>query len=69
MRIKKSRARVETSVPTNMEDFRSKINLVVNHLIFARFRYPHKQVLDGISPFISIEYLNYICSKNVAQLE
>ena len=67
VRIKKSR--VETSEPANMEDFRSKITLVVNHLIFARFRYPHKQVLDGISLFTSIEYLNYICSKNVAQLE
>ena len=65
--IKKSR--VETNNPTNMEEFRSKINLVVNHLIFARFRYPHKQTLEGISPFTAIEYLNYICSKNVAQLE
>eukprot|EP00913_Durusdinium_trenchii_P022634 g21257.t1 len=67
VRIKKSR--VETNNPTNMEEFRAKINLVVNHLIFARFRYPHKQTLEGISPFTAIEYLNYICSKNVAQLE
>ena len=42
---------------------------MINHLIFARFRYPHKASLDEATPFAAIEYLNYICSKNVAQLE
>ena len=67
VKIKKSR--VETSNPMNMEEFRSKINLMINHLIFARFRYPHKASLADITPCTAIEYLNYICSKNVAQLE
>lgn len=67
VKIKKSR--VETSNPSNMEEFRSKINLMINHLIFARFRYPHKSSLADITPFTAIEYLNYICSKNISQLE
>ena len=67
--VKIKKARVETANPTNMEEFRAKVNLMINHLIFARFRYPHKASLDEVTPFTAIEYLNYICSKNVAQLE
>lgn len=40
MKIKKSR--VETPNPSNMEEFRSKVMLMVNHFIFARFRYPQR---------------------------
>ena len=43
--------------------------LMVNHYIFARFRYPNKTVLKDINPFTALEYLNYICSKDVSQLE
>ena len=67
--VKIKKARVETANPANMEEFRAKVNLMINHLIFARFRYPHKASLDELTPFTAIEYLNYICSKNVAQLE
>ena len=67
--VKIKKARVETSNPANMEEFRAKVDLMINHLIFARFRYPHKACLDDLTPFTSIEYLRYICSKNVAQLE
>ena len=40
VKIKKSR--VETPNPSNMEEFRSKVMLMVNHFIFARFRYPQR---------------------------
>ena len=67
--VKIRKARVETSNPTNLEEFRSKVMLMVNHYIFARFRYPNKTVLKDINPFTALEYLNYICSKDVSQLE
>ncbi|CAK8993985.1 Ubiquitin carboxyl-terminal hydrolase 17-like protein E [Durusdinium trenchii] len=67
--LKIKKAKIETSSPTNMEEFRSKIMLMVNHFIFARFRYPSKEILKDINPFVAMEYLNYICSKDVAQLE
>lgn len=37
--LKIKKAKIETSAPTNMEEFRSKIMLMVNHFIFVRFRY------------------------------
>ena len=67
--LKIKKAKVETSSPSNMEEFRSKIMLMINHFIFARFRYPSKEILKDINPFVAMEYLNYICSKDVAQLE
>ena len=39
--VKIKKARVETNNPGNMEEFRTKIMLMTNHFIFARFRYPH----------------------------
>ena len=67
--VKIKKARVETNNPSNMEEFRTKVMLMINHFIFARFRYPHRNVLDDITPFVAIEYLNYMCSKHVSQLE
>ena len=67
--LKIKKAKIETAAPANMEEFRSKIMLMINHFIFARFRYPSKQVLKDLNPFVAMEYLNYICSKDVAQLE
>ena len=54
--VKIKKARVETANPANMEEFRAKVNLMINHLIFARFRYPHKASLDELTPFTAIEY-------------
>ena len=48
------------------ETDQAKIMLMINHFIFARYRYPHRKVLDGVTPFVAIEYLNYICSKHVS---
>ena len=68
-RLKIKKAKVETANPTNMEEFRSKIMLMINHFVFARFRLPNKDALKNVSPFTGIEYLNYLCGKDVAMME
>ena len=67
--LKIKKAKVETANPTNMEEFRSKIMLMINHFVFARFRLPNKDALKNVSPFTGIEYLNYLCGKDVAMME
>lgn len=67
--LKIKKAKIETPAPGNLEEFRAKVMLMINHFIFARFRYPNKQILKDVNPFAGMEYLNYICSKDVAQLE
>ena len=67
--LKIKKAKVETANPGNLEEFRTKVMLMINHFIFARFRFPNKEVLSDITPFTALEYLNYICSKDVAQME
>ena len=52
--VKIKKARVETTNPGNMEEFRTKIMLMINRFIFARYRYPHRKVLDGVTPFVAI---------------
>ena len=47
--VKIKKAMVETTNPGNMEEFRTKIMLMINHFIFARYRYPHRKVLDGVT--------------------
>ncbi|CAK9027689.1 Uncharacterized protein SCF082_LOCUS18037 [Durusdinium trenchii] len=66
--LKIKKAKIETANPGNLEEFRTKIMLLINHFIFARFRFPNKEVLSDITPFTALEYLNYICSKDVAQM-
>ena len=67
VRIKKSR--VETSPPATLEEFRAKVVLMANHYLFAKFRYPNKQVLQKINPFTFLDYLGYLTGKHVAQME
>lgn len=67
--IKIRKSRMETSAPTTMEEFRAKIVLMANHYMFARFRYPNKQALQKLNPFVFLDYLGYLTGKHVAQLE
>lgn len=67
--LKIKKAKVETANPTNLEEFRSKIMLMINHFVFARFRFPNKDVLKNVNPFTSLEYLNYLCGKDVSMME
>eukprot|EP00913_Durusdinium_trenchii_P022190 g20850.t1 len=62
--LKIKKAKIETPAPGNLEEFRAKVMLMINHFIFARFRYPNKQILKDVNPFAGMEYLNYICSKD-----
>ena len=66
MKIKKSR--VETSAPTTLEDLRAKVVLAANHFLFAKFRYPNKQHLQKLNPFVFLDYLGYITGKHVTRL-
>ena len=67
VRIKKNK--IETAVPTNAEDLRLKITLMGNHWLYAKFRYPNKASLQGLTPFTFMEYTNYLMGKHVAQME
>ena len=61
--------KIETAVPTNAEDLRLKITLMGNHWLYAKFRYPNKASLQGLTPFTFMEYINYLMGKHVAQME
>ena len=67
VKIKKSR--VETAAPATLEDFRAKVVLMANHYLFAKFRYPNKQILQKINPFTFLDYLGYLTGRHVAQME
>ena len=67
VKIKKSR--VETAAPNTLEDFRAKVVLMANHYLFAKFRYPNKQILQKINPFTFLDYLGYLTGRHVAQME
>ena len=67
VKIKKNK--IETSVPTNAEELRLKITLMNNHLLFTKFRYPNKATLRDLTPFVFMEYTNYLMGKHVAQME
>lgn len=67
--VKIRKSRVETSAPVTLEDFRAKVILMANHYLFARFRYPNKQLLQKINPFTFLDYLGYLTGKHVAQME
>ena len=68
VRIKKTN-KIETAVPTNAEDLRLKITLMGNHWLYAKFRYPNKALVQGLTPFTFMEYINYLMGKHVAQME
>ena len=67
VKIKKSR--VETAPPSTLEELRAKVVLMANHYLFAKFRYPNKQLLKRINPFTFLDYLGYLTGKYVAQME
>ena len=67
--VKIKRNKVETAAPSTLEEFRAKVVLMANHYLFAKFRYPNKQMLQRINPFTFLDYLGYITGKHVAQLE
>ena len=67
--VKIRRSRVETPTPATLEDLRSKVVLMANHYIFAKFRYPNKQILQKLNPFTFLDYLGYLTGKHVAQME
>ena len=67
VRIKRNK--IETAVPTNGEELRLKITLMGNHWLFAKFRYPNKPSLQGLTPFVFMEFTNYLMGKHVAQME
>ena len=67
VRIKKSR--VETAPPSSLEELRAKVVLMANHYLFAKFRYPNKQILQKINPFTFLDYLGYLTGRHVAQME
>ena len=67
--VKVKKSRVETSPPTNLEEFRAKIVLAANHFLFAKFRYPNKESLRRINPFTFLDYLGYLTGRHVAQME
>lgn len=61
--VKIRKSRVETSAPVTLEDFRAKVILMANHYLFARFRYPNKQLLQKINPFTFLDYLGVLDRK------
>ncbi len=67
--VKIRRSRIETAAPTDMEGLRSKITLMANHFLFAKFRYTNKAVLEGLTPFSFLDYVGYLTGKHVASLE
>ena len=67
--VKIRRSRIETAAPTDMEGLRSKITLMANHFLFAKFRYTNKAVLGGLTPFSFLDYVGYLTGKHVASLE
>lgn len=67
--VKIRKSRVETTAPVTLEDFRAKVILMANHYLFARFRYPNKQLLQKINPFTFLDYLGCLTGKHVAQME
>ena len=67
--VKIRRSRIETAPPNNLEELRSKITLMANHFIFAKFRYSNKGILAGINPFTFLDYLGYLTGNYVARLE
>jgi len=62
-------SRVETAPPGTLEELRSKVVLMANHYLFAKFRYPNKQLLQKLNPFTFLDYLGYLTGKHVAQME
>ena len=67
--VKIRRSKMETSPPSTLEELRAKVVLMANHYIFAKFRYPNKQILQNLNPFTFLDYLGYITGKHVAQME
>lgn len=67
--IKIRKSRMVTSAPSTMEEFRAKVVLMANHYMFARFRYPNRDALQKLNPFVFLDYLGYLTGKHVAQLE
>ena len=53
--VKIRRSRVETQAPVTLEELRSKVVLMANHYIFAKFRYPNKQILQRLNPFTFLD--------------
>lgn len=58
--VKIRRSRIETSPPSNLEELRSKITLMANHFIFAKFRYSNKGILSNLNPFTFLDYVGYL---------
>ena len=67
--VKIRKSRVETSPPGTLEEFRSKVVLMANHLLFVKFRYPNKEAFKKLNPFTFLDYLGYLTGKHVAQME
>ncbi len=67
--VKIRRSRVETPPPATLEELRAKVVLMANHFIFAKFRYPNKQILQQINPFTFLDYLGYLTGRHVVQME
>ena len=67
--VKIRRSRIETPPPNNLEELRSKITLMANHFIFAKFRYSNKGILANLNPFTFLDYVGYLTGSYVARLE
>ena len=67
--IKIRKSRMETAAPGTMEELRSKMVLMANHYLFAKFRYPNNALLQRLTPFTFLDYVGYLTGKHVAQLE
>ena len=67
--VKIKRSRIETAAPNNLEELRTKITLMANHFIFAKFRYSSKGILADLNPFTFLDYVGYLTGNYVARLE